>query len=236
MARNRIVVVTDPATAEGFLLTGVDVETFVDPGEAGDEIGRLLKDETTEILVVNDNFLEGVDDWVKQHMKSSSPPVLISLPVMRTRGRASHASIQNAFRELDAALGKREESAGLGAHEHHVTHHELEAKTCRVCGHLMEPGMRICYDCGSIQRSARAKGMHQTPSRTASCHLCGAEIPEYKTLCGKCAALRKKQAESEPAEVEATVRAGKTSPAANTSVLRALVEAIARFMRRVFRR
>jgi hypothetical protein len=32
------------------------------------------------------------------------------------------------------------------------------------------------------------------------------------------------------------VRAGKTSPAANTSVLRALVEAIARFMRRVFRR
>lgn len=229
MARNRIVVITDPATAEGFLLTGVDVQSFVDPREARDEIGRVLKDETTEILVANDNFLEGVEDWVKQHMKSSSPPVLISLPVMRTRGRPSRASIQDAFREMDAALGRGDRSAGLEAHEHHVTHHEIEAKTCRTCGHLMEPGMRICYECGSIQRGARAKGMHRTPSQTASCHLCGGQIPDYKTLCEKCAAVRKKQAaEAKSADMKVD------APEAGTSRFRALVEAIVRFLHRLF--
>jgi vacuolar-type H+-ATPase subunit F/Vma7/RNA polymerase subunit RPABC4/transcription elongation factor Spt4 len=228
MARNRIVVVTDPATAEGFLLSGVDVESFVDPREARDEVGRLLKDDTTEILLVNDNFLDGADDRVKQHMKSSHPPVLISLPVMRTRGRASRASMQSAFREIDAALGRNEESAAFDTHEHHVTHHELEAKTCRVCGHLMEPGMRICYECGSIQRSVRAKGMHHTPSRTAACHLCGAQIPEYKTLCAKCAASKKNQV------TEDKVAGAKVHAPEKASVVRALIESIVQFIRRVF--
>src|SRR5665647_2179628 len=95
MDRNRIVVITDPATAEGFLLTGVDVQSFVDPREARDEIGRMLKDGSTEILVANDNFLDGVEDWVRQHMKSSSPPVLISLPIVRNYGRPSPSSIRD---------------------------------------------------------------------------------------------------------------------------------------------
>jgi NMD protein affecting ribosome stability and mRNA decay len=117
----------------------------------------------------------------------------------------------------------------LEAHEHHVTHHEIEAKTCRTCGHLMEPGMRICYECGSIQRGARAKGMHRTPSQTASCHLCGGQIPDYKTLCEKCAAVRKKQAaEAKSADMKVD------APEAGTSRFRALVEAIVRFLHRLF--
>src|SRR5665647_2363466 len=228
MDRNRIVVITDPATAEGFLLTGVDVQSFVDPREARDEICRMLKDGSTEILVANDNFLDGVEDWVRQHMKSSSPPVLISLPIVRNYGRPSPSSIRDTFRKIDAALGVQDRGAAADAQKHHVTHHELEARTCRTCGHLMEPGMRICYECGSIQRGARAKGMHSTPSKTASCHMCCAQIPDYKTMCEKCSAIRKKQtadAKSPDTKVVA--------PEEGTSLLRALVARIRRFLHRL---
>ncbi len=214
MSRNRIVVVTDPATAEGFLLTGVDVQSYVDPAEARKKVCHLLQDDTTEILVVNDNFLEGADEWVKHHLRSSSPPVLISLPVQQTKGRAAHSSIHDMIREVDAALGMRKEEK-----VQQFNHYAIQAKQCCVCGHLMEPGMRICDKCGSIARPARARGLHSTPSRTSSCQLCGVEIPAHKTLCSKCASMPRRK------------------PAApKTSVLRSLHQAIMMFLQRLFNR
>lgn len=195
MDRNRIVVVTDPATAEGFLMTGVDVVPFADSKDAQEEILKLLKGDTIEILVANDDFLVGMEDWVLQRKKSSTPPILIPLPMIRTRGRVPLPSILNTVfqvRETDA--GAREVSGE--ELEHKIFHHNLEATTCRMCGHHLEPGMRICDRCGSVQRSTRVQGRQETGIKLGTCKMCGAEIKPQKTMCDRCALSHKRRVHS----------------------------------------
>lgn len=188
MDRSRIVVITDPDTAEGFVLTGVEVRPFANPREAREEVGMVLKDDAVEIVVVNDIFLEGIEARVEEHMQSSRPPVLISLPIGKTKGRLSSDVVESILSRADWLSAAREEPAEAFGIPHRISHHDLEARTCRTCGHEMEPGMRICDRCGSVQRSSRTKEAKPAPSKVSHCKICGAEIRGTKALCSKCLA------------------------------------------------
>jgi len=82
----KVVVLTDPDTAYGFRLAGVDVHAVENPEEAKQEISRLLEDEKTGILAVNESFLAAVDERVKDQIEATYRPIVISLPVKEKVG------------------------------------------------------------------------------------------------------------------------------------------------------
>ena len=56
------------------------------PEEAKQEISRLLEDEKTGILAVNESFLAAVDERVKDQIEATYRPIVISLPVKEKVG------------------------------------------------------------------------------------------------------------------------------------------------------
>jgi V/A-type H+-transporting ATPase subunit F len=82
----KVVVLTDPDTAFGFRLAGVDVHEADDPAEARREINRLLEDENTGILAVNEGFLAAIDDRVRARIEATYRPIVVSLPVKEKLG------------------------------------------------------------------------------------------------------------------------------------------------------
>ena len=82
----KVVVLTDPDTAPGFRLAGVNVFEVETPNEAATEINRLLEDEETGILAVNEGFLEGIDERVQDRIESTYRPIVVSLPVKEHLG------------------------------------------------------------------------------------------------------------------------------------------------------
>jgi vacuolar-type H+-ATPase subunit F/Vma7 len=57
----KVIVLTDPETADGFRLAGVDVFEVETPAEATREVSRLLEDPKTGILAINEAFFMGID-------------------------------------------------------------------------------------------------------------------------------------------------------------------------------
>jgi V/A-type H+-transporting ATPase subunit F len=82
----KVVVLTDPETADGFRLAGVDVFQVETPEEANREINRLLEDERTGILAVNEGFLAGLDERVQLRIESTYRPIVVSLPIKEKLG------------------------------------------------------------------------------------------------------------------------------------------------------
>jgi len=82
----KVVVLTDPDTAYGFRLAGVDVYEAEDPAEAKREINRLLEDENTGILAVNEGFLAAIDDRARSRIEATYRPIVVSLPVKEKLG------------------------------------------------------------------------------------------------------------------------------------------------------
>jgi V/A-type H+-transporting ATPase subunit F len=82
----KVVVLTDPETADGFRLAGVDVHEAEDAEEAKREINRLLEDSDTGILAVNESFLAAIEDRVRQRIEATYRPIVISLPVKEKLG------------------------------------------------------------------------------------------------------------------------------------------------------
>lgn len=82
----KVVVLTDPETADGFKLAGVDVYEVESAEEARFEIGRLLEDDRTGILAVNESFMSGLDDRLLQRIESLYRPIVVSLPVKEKIG------------------------------------------------------------------------------------------------------------------------------------------------------
>lgn len=82
----KVVILTDPDTADGFRLAGVDVFEVEDADEAKREISRLLEDDRTGILAVNESFLAGLDERIQQRIESTYRPIVVSLPVKAKMG------------------------------------------------------------------------------------------------------------------------------------------------------
>ncbi|PKK85610.1 MAG: V-type ATP synthase subunit F [Thermoplasmata archaeon HGW-Thermoplasmata-1] len=82
----KVIVLTDPETADGFRLAGVDVFEVETPQEANKEMQRLLSDDKTGILAVNESFLAGIDGRIKKRIEATYRPIVVSLPVKEKLG------------------------------------------------------------------------------------------------------------------------------------------------------
>lgn len=84
----KVIVVTDPETADGFRLAGVDVFQVETADEATREISRLLEDPKSGILAVNEGFLTGLDERIQKRIEATYRPIVVSLPVKEKLGAA----------------------------------------------------------------------------------------------------------------------------------------------------
>lgn len=77
----KVIVITDPETADGFRLAGVDVAEAETPEEAGERIGELIDDEKAGIIAVNQGFYEAIDDRTMEKIESRYRPIVVPLPI-----------------------------------------------------------------------------------------------------------------------------------------------------------
>lgn len=77
----KVVVLTDPDTADGFRLAGVDVATVDSPEQARRTLSSLLDDDATGIIAVNERLMAAVDERIQKKIDSIYRPIVVSLPI-----------------------------------------------------------------------------------------------------------------------------------------------------------
>ncbi|GAB4284199.1 MAG: hypothetical protein Kow0067_05850 [Coriobacteriia bacterium] len=77
----KLIVLTDPDTADGFGLAGVDVVTAYDDDDARKKLNGLLDDDTSGIVAVNEAFMTDIDERTQQKINQTYRPIVISLPI-----------------------------------------------------------------------------------------------------------------------------------------------------------
>jgi V/A-type H+-transporting ATPase subunit F len=80
----RLVVLTDPDTADGFRLAGVDVDVVDSPEMARSRLVSLLDDDSTGIIAVNERMMSAVDERIQKKIDSIYRPIVVSLPIRET--------------------------------------------------------------------------------------------------------------------------------------------------------
>jgi len=97
----RFLVVTDPETAAGFRLAGVDVVEAAGIEEAGAILPDLLYRDDTGIVAVNEEFMAGLDPKILGKMERTHRPILIPIP----SGAGKGEGIGYVERLLQRAIG-----------------------------------------------------------------------------------------------------------------------------------
>ena len=77
----KLVVLTDPDTADGFRLAGVDVEVDRLAREARATLASLLDDDDTGIIAVNERLMAAIDERMQKKIDSIYRPIVVSLPI-----------------------------------------------------------------------------------------------------------------------------------------------------------
>jgi V/A-type H+-transporting ATPase subunit F len=94
----RFVVVTDPDTAPGFRLAGVEVLEISDQKEARKLLPTLLLKDDTGIVAVNEDFMATVDERLMDKIEKTYRPIIIPIPV-GTRGADRSRYIEQLLRK-----------------------------------------------------------------------------------------------------------------------------------------
>ena len=102
--RRRVIVVTDPLTADGFDLSGVEVRSFSKAEPAARAVERLIEDATTDVIIVNEEFLSGVGPAAKSRIESSELPVVIALP--HDREAPGHVRMESLVQFIHRSKGQ----------------------------------------------------------------------------------------------------------------------------------
>ncbi|TLM98934.1 MAG: V-type ATP synthase subunit F [Actinobacteria bacterium] len=77
----RLIVLTDPDTADGFRLAGVDVEVVDSPDLARKTLASLIDEDDSGIIAVNERLMTGVDERLQKKIDSIYRPIVVSLPI-----------------------------------------------------------------------------------------------------------------------------------------------------------
>jgi len=77
----KLIVLTDPDNADGFRLAGVDVEVVDSDEEVRVRLNRLLDDEASGIIAVNEGMIAAIDERTQKKIDSIYRPLVISLPL-----------------------------------------------------------------------------------------------------------------------------------------------------------
>lgn len=76
----KYVIVTDPGTAAGFRLAGVDVIEVTGPDEAKKVIPPLLNADDTGIIGISEDFMSLLDRDVLTSIEKTYRPIIIPIP------------------------------------------------------------------------------------------------------------------------------------------------------------
>ena len=76
----KFVVVTDPETAPGFRLAGVEVLVASTVEEAKNVIPALLYKDDTGIVAVNEDFMASLDEKLVEKIEKTHRPIVIPIP------------------------------------------------------------------------------------------------------------------------------------------------------------
>ncbi len=76
----KFIVVTDPDTAPGFRLAGVDVLEISSNEEAGKMLPSLLLRDDTGIIAVNEEYMTSLDEKTMDRIEKSYRPIIIPIP------------------------------------------------------------------------------------------------------------------------------------------------------------
>lgn len=76
----RLIVLTDPETADGFRLAGVDVAVAESPELARKTLATLIDEDDSGIIAVNERLMGAVDDRLQRKIDSIYRPIVVSLP------------------------------------------------------------------------------------------------------------------------------------------------------------
>ncbi|HSK46410.1 MAG TPA: V-type ATP synthase subunit F [Coriobacteriia bacterium] len=77
----KLIVLTDPDTADGFRLAGVDVHVVESIDLVREKLNKLLDEEESGIIAVNEQFIAAIDERTQKKIDSIYRPLVISLPI-----------------------------------------------------------------------------------------------------------------------------------------------------------
>jgi V/A-type H+-transporting ATPase subunit F len=77
----KVIVVTDPDTADGFRLAGVDVEVVESPEQTRRVLADLIDEDSSGILAVNERMMAAIDERLQKKIDSIYRPIVVSLPI-----------------------------------------------------------------------------------------------------------------------------------------------------------
>lgn len=79
----KLAILTDPETATGFKLSGVDTYVAYDLTEAKKVLNTLINDDKSGIIAVNEEFLGAIDERTRQKIDTLYRPIVVPLPVKK---------------------------------------------------------------------------------------------------------------------------------------------------------
>jgi V/A-type H+-transporting ATPase subunit F len=77
----RLIVLTDPDTADGFGLAGVDVVVAESQDDARRKLNTLLDDDASGIVAINEAFMADIDERTQLKINTTYRPIVITLPI-----------------------------------------------------------------------------------------------------------------------------------------------------------
>lgn len=80
----RVTVITDPETATGFRLAGVEVREVTSPQQTLEHLRSLLTLDYG-VVAVNEDLLKGLDDDLSRLMRGRETPIIIPFPAPRAQ-------------------------------------------------------------------------------------------------------------------------------------------------------
>ncbi|MBI4401767.1 MAG: V-type ATP synthase subunit F [Nitrospirae bacterium] len=100
----RLTVITDPDTALGFRLAGIEATEVTGAGEAAERLLALLRAKGTGIVVYNEEYRSAIPEPYQTAMEQCLAPIFFAIPVARA-GRITERREEYLARLLRRTIG-----------------------------------------------------------------------------------------------------------------------------------
>ena len=78
--KEKVAVISDPATCTGFRLAGVESTFALSGADAEGKLSELLSDENYGIIVINERLVENCDWRLKKRIEATAKPIVVAIP------------------------------------------------------------------------------------------------------------------------------------------------------------
>ena len=94
----RVAVITDPETATGFRLAGVEVREVASPRQTLEQLRSLLTQDYG-IVAVNEDLMKGLDEDINRLMHGRDTPIIIPFPAPKAQLESGEDYIARLVKE-----------------------------------------------------------------------------------------------------------------------------------------